>query len=131
MKLCNTTDSTTYTITDLQLVNYLDEQGMEVDPNFRMQAYSRKARVTKIKWYGKARNGNFDLYIKNTDISNIKRNAWTVATIVTIIGVANAPTPQGVFAVGTALVKGAKGFNTKHGKIFKVKSWKYTGAVNQ
>ena len=78
------TNTTTVTITDQQLVEFMQDQGVEVPQELLNSARSRAAGVTKIVWHGKARNGNVDLYLSKATMVSL-RASYTGGQLVNVI----------------------------------------------
>lgn len=125
------TDTTTVTITDQQLVDFMQNQGLEVPQELLNSARSRSAGVTKIVWHGKARNGNVDLYLSKATMVSL-RASYTGGQLVNVIIQLYLGSYWGAAKAGaSAIANTIKMGSIKHGRKYSLRSWKYRGYVNQ
>ena len=125
------TNTTTVTITDQQLVEFMQDQGVEVPQELLNSARSRAAGVTKIVWHGKARNGNVDLYLSKATMVSL-RASYTGGQLVNVIIQLYLESYWGAAKAGaSAIANTIKMGSIKHGRKYSLRSWKYKGYVNQ
>lgn len=130
-KYNSATDTTTVTITDQQLVKFMQDQGLEVPQELLNSVRSRSAGVTKIVWHGKARNGNVDLYLSKATMVSL-RASYTGGQLVNVIIQLYLGSYWGAAKAGaSAIANTIKTGSIKHGRKYSLRSWKYKGYVNQ
>jgi len=125
-------EDTTVTIMDSALDGAYDSV-INGKPFYEDRAKSGK---TKIVWYGKAKNGNFNLYLSAKMLNKLKSGSITTGVGVIMAALALPLGPIGgvawftVKAVLKKVIGAAINSNVSHfkaGRIFKVKGWKYKG----
>ena len=93
-----------------------------------------KSGTTKIVWHGKAKNGNFDLYLSAKMLNRLKGGSISVGVTIVMAALALPLGPIGgvawftVNAVLKKIISLAINANVSHfkaGRIFHVKGWKY------
>lgn len=93
-----------------------------------------KPGTTKIVWHGKAKNGNFNLYLSAKMLNRLKGGSISVGVSVVMAALALPLGPVGgvawftVNAVLKKIIGLAINANVSHfkaGRIFTVKGWKY------
>ncbi|WP_071855871.1 hypothetical protein [Enterococcus ratti] len=125
------TNTTTVTMTDQQLVDFMLDQGLEVPQELLNAACSRADGVTKIVWHGKARNKNVDLYLSKATIVGL-RASYTGAQLFNVIIQLYLGSYWGAAKAGAgAIANTIKMGSIKHGRTYFLRSWKYRGYVNQ
>ena len=90
---------------------------------------ARGAGVTKVVWTGAKKNGNVQLNLSKVALTTIKGIGVAGSMCWYIINMAF----QNYVLAGRsmAIVGTITAGNTKNGRIYTVKSWKYKGFVNQ
>lgn len=124
-------DTTTVTITDQQLVQYLDDQDIEVPDELRTSAMSRKPGVTKVIWHGAAKNGNVDVYLSKNTLLTLRASYVGAQLVNQIIQLYLGNYWGAAKAMASAIANSIKMATIKHGKVYKVRNWKSFTSVNQ
>lgn len=128
-------DTTTISITDFQMRNILSGLGFD-QIDLGMLGLQRISGVTKVKFYGRKRSGNANVYLSASMLNRVKKSATSAAVSAIFALFAFPLGPVGGLAWGTInfaskqLVTAAIHANVnkfKAGRIFKVRSWKYKG----
>ncbi|MCE4051013.1 hypothetical protein [Bacillus sp. Au-Bac7] len=92
---------------------------------------ARGAGVTKVVWTGAKKNGNVQLYLSKVALTTIKGIGVAGSMCWYIINMAFQNYVLAARSMAMAIVGTISAGNTKNGRIYTVKSWKYKGFVNQ
>lgn len=124
-------ETTTVSITDKQLVDYLDSQGAAVPNELRMASMSRAQGVTKVVWHGAAKNGNVDVYLSKNTMVTLRASYVGAQLVNQIIQMYLGNYWGAAKAMASTIANTVKLASVKDGKVFKVRKWTSLTTANQ
>ena len=114
-------DTTTLYVSEQQMVDYLDSQGVDVPDTLRMSAMSRAAGRFAVVWRGPVYKGNVDLFLPQSWLNNLAKGG-TGGTL----GYLGYLLPGGKWKIALgAISKIINVGNFKHGRVFVIRGFAY------